>query len=64
MQDVTLNEAGFTAEYRRALTHIKNNSKEILGKLQQTLNKDGDVAMVDVDEPLPSTVKMSIKKKM
>ena len=64
MQEVTLNEVLFTSEFHRALTYITKNSKEILEKLQKALNKDGDVAMVDVNEPLPSTVKMPIKKKM
>jgi hypothetical protein len=64
MQGVSLQEASFKTEYHRALTNIRKNSKHILKKLRKELQKDGDVGVIDNDEPLPTTVKIPILKKM
>ena len=65
MQDTTLSEALFRSEYHHALVNIMKNSKEILQKLLGAIPETkGDIQQFDIEEPLPVTVKMPIKKKM
>jgi hypothetical protein len=64
MQAINLTETNFRVEYHKALKNINVNSTEVLEKLWEKMTGNAVSTGSNVDDLLPTAIKIVKKKKM